>query len=111
MSSRSPLPSPTKTPTEVCASPIDEVSAALDDKRSGPGVDVNATVGKVTETDDAHLSGKDDHEMFLRLLKPRVRYDVEVVTKLIVYTGIGWFSVAGNAIIFELCGLGMGKRP
>lgn len=28
-----------------------------------------------------------DHEMFLALEKPRVRYDVEVVTKLVVYAG------------------------
>lgn len=31
--------------------------------------------------------GPNDTEMFSRITKPRVRYDVEVVTKLIVYTG------------------------
>ena len=31
---------------------------------------------------------REEREMFLRLEKPRVRYDVEVVTKLIVYSGI-----------------------
>ena len=30
---------------------------------------------------------KDEREVFSKLEKPRVRYDVEVVTKLIVYTG------------------------
>lgn len=30
---------------------------------------------------------KEEREMFSRLEKPRVRYDVEVVSKLIVYTG------------------------
>ncbi|PSN61838.1 sphingosine-1-phosphate phosphohydrolase-like protein [Corynespora cassiicola Philippines] len=45
-------------------------------------------------------------EIFMRLTKPRVRYDVEVVTKLIVYSGIGWFAVALNPILFELVGLG-----
>ncbi len=30
---------------------------------------------------------KNDREMFRKLQKPRVRYDVEVVTKLIVYAG------------------------
>lgn len=29
----------------------------------------------------------DDEKMFSRLIRPRVRYDVEVVTKLVVYTG------------------------
>ncbi|KAL7778513.1 hypothetical protein CFE70_008014 [Pyrenophora teres f. teres 0-1] len=42
------------------------------------------------------------HEIFMKLTKPRVRYDVEVVTKLIVYT-----AVAGNPILFEFLGLGM----
>lgn len=30
---------------------------------------------------------KDERDMFSRLEKPRVRYDVEVITKLIVYSG------------------------
>jgi hypothetical protein len=29
-----------------------------------------------------------DHKMFLALAKPRVRYDVEVVTKLVIYAGV-----------------------
>ncbi|KUJ23182.1 sphingosine-1-phosphate phosphohydrolase-like protein [Mollisia scopiformis] len=53
-----------------------------------------------------------EKEMFSRLEKPRVRYDVEVVTKLVVYTGIGWLAVEFNPIIFEVLGLGMGNhRP
>jgi hypothetical protein len=48
--------------------------------------------------------------MFSKLQKPRVRYDVEVVTKLIVYSGIAWLAVEGNPILFELIGLGMLER-
>jgi dihydrosphingosine 1-phosphate phosphatase len=47
----------------------------------------------------------EEKEMFSRLQKPRVRYDVEVVTKLIVYSGIGWLAVEGNPILFSLVGL------
>jgi hypothetical protein len=36
-------------------------------------------------TDSAQ--SQDEQEMFSRIMKPRVRYDVEVVTKLIVYSG------------------------
>jgi len=50
----------------------------------------------------------EEREMFSRLEKPRVRYDVEVVTKLVVYTGIAWLAVEINPIIFEIIGLGMG---
>jgi membrane-associated phospholipid phosphatase len=50
-------------------------------------------------------------EIFMQLTKPRVRYDVEVVTKLIIYSGIGWLAVGINPILFELVGLGMGIRP
>ncbi|KAF4630515.1 hypothetical protein G7Y89_g7628 [Cudoniella acicularis] len=55
----------------------------------------------------------EEKELFSRLEKPRVRYDVEVVTKLVVYTGIAWLAVEGNPIIFEVVGLGMGvhNRP
>jgi dihydrosphingosine 1-phosphate phosphatase len=36
-----------------------------------------------------------------------VRYDVEVVTRLIVYAGIGWIAVEWNPILFHVIGLGM----
>lgn len=49
----------------------------------------------------------EDEKMFRRLLRPRVRYDVEVLTKLVVYTGIGWLAVEGNPVFFELSGLGV----
>jgi hypothetical protein len=47
----------------------------------------------------------EEKEMFSRLRKPRVRYDVEVVTKLIVYAGIGWLAVEVNPVLFSLVGL------
>ncbi|KAJ0166954.1 Dihydrosphingosine 1-phosphate phosphatase [Colletotrichum tanaceti] len=47
-----------------------------------------------------------EKEMFLRLIRPRVRYDVEVVTKLVVYTGIAWLGVGLIPMMFELVGLG-----
>lgn len=67
-------------------------------------------------------------EIFMQLMKPRVRYDVEVVTKLIIYsgkhpsqqrrslssltpcTGIGYVAVCANPILFEFVGLGTGIR-
>ena len=45
--------------------------------------------------------------LFANVIKPRVRYDVEVVTKLIVYCGIGMLAAEVNPIIFELVGLGL----
>ena len=52
---------------------------------------------------------KEEREMFSKLEKPRVRYDVEVITKLIVYAGIGWIACEGAPRVFEATGLGMGK--
>ncbi|ROW06921.1 hypothetical protein VMCG_04135 [Cytospora schulzeri] len=48
-----------------------------------------------------------EREMFSRLIKPRVRYDVEVVTKLVVYTGIAWLAVEGIPLLHELFGIGI----
>lgn len=73
---------------------------------------------------------REEAEMFMRIERPRVRYDVEVVTKLFVYSGmfyptrsrqnidwlinghqgIAWLAVEGNPILFEIVGLGMGVR-
>ena len=76
---------------------------------------------------------REEREMFSRLEKPRVRYDVEVITKLIVYSGmrgtssfassfaildwlmivagIAWIAVEGAPILFEAIGLGLGAQP
>ncbi|KAI7621048.1 hypothetical protein KC319_g18587, partial [Hortaea werneckii] len=56
--------------------------------------------------DEQHLHREeDDREMFSQLEKPRIRYDVEVVTKLVVYAGIAWWAVVGNPVWFEWAGL------
>ncbi|KAI0181642.1 PAP2-domain-containing protein [Hypoxylon sp. FL1284] len=48
-------------------------------------------------------------EVFSKLVKPRVRYDVEVVTKLVVYCGIGWLAVEVIPVLYEFIpGLGAG---
>ena len=52
---------------------------------------------------------RDRSELFANVEKPRVRYDVEVVTKLIVYSGIGWLAVEGNPLLFHFVGLGPGN--
>ncbi len=54
---------------------------------------------------------KEEREMFSKLEKPRVRYDVEVITKLIVYAGIAWIAVEGAPILFETIGLGITGQP
>lgn len=72
---------------------------------------------------------REEMEMFSKLEKPRVRYDVEVITKLVVYTGmpvsssttrfcgliptagIGWIAVEGAPILFHIVGLGPTGMP
>ncbi|KAI0162815.1 PAP2 superfamily protein [Pestalotiopsis sp. NC0098] len=49
-----------------------------------------------------------EREVFAKLVKPRVRYDVEVVTKLVVYSGIGLVAVDIVPIMFHFIGLGAG---
>ncbi|KAF9694531.1 hypothetical protein EKO04_007581 [Ascochyta lentis] len=81
------------------------------------GLDGNVETPPESDTDlisDASLKTEEENEkreIFMKLTKPRVRYDVEVVTKLIVYAGIGWLAVGIDPIIFEMVGLGMGVRP
>ncbi|CAG5163433.1 uncharacterized protein ALTATR162_LOCUS6464 [Alternaria atra] len=70
--------------------------------------DVAGEVYKLTQSPTEEENEK--REIFMKLTTPRVRYDVEVVTKLIVYTGIAYIAVAGNPILFEFLGLGMGNQ-
>lgn len=72
------------------------------------------------------VSSPTDKDPFVGLETPRVRYDVEVVTKLIVYfgrlsppsqcryqtkrlAGIGWLAAKGNLDLFDRLGLGVGS--
>lgn len=55
--------------------------------------------------DESKEDERQDQQMFSALERPRIRYDVEVITKLIVYAGIAWLAVEGNPILFEVLGL------
>jgi len=52
-----------------------------------PESDASITSDFDGNTDIPGDEEKEDREMFMRLERPRVRYDVEVITKLIVYSG------------------------
>lgn len=74
---------------------------------------VAGDVYQPSSTEEENSPTEEDNEkreIFNMLTKPRVRYDVEVVTKLLIYTGIAWLAVAGNPILFEWVGLGMSKQ-
>ncbi len=62
--------------TVVITSPADEDSKSHLDTQSELHVGQQAELG--------------EKEIFEKLVKPRVRYDVEVVTKLVVYTGMAF---------------------
>ncbi|KAI1179593.1 PAP2 superfamily-domain-containing protein [Nemania sp. FL0916] len=84
------------------------------EKQMGQGTVVvsPATPRKVDGEPELYIGQQDElgeKEVFSKLIKPRVRYDVEVITKLVVYAGIAWFAVEGVPILFEFIpGLGAG---
>jgi len=55
--------------------------------------------------DEGREDEQQDRQMFSALERPRIRYDVEVITKLVVYAGIAWLAVEGNPRLFALLGL------
>lgn len=75
-----------------------------------PDTDSDAKFSGQHLTQSPTEAENEKREIFLTVTRPRVRYDVEVITKLIVYTGIAWIAVAGNPILFEFVGLGMKAR-
>jgi dihydrosphingosine 1-phosphate phosphatase len=61
------------------------------DRGTQDGVISSAQVDSPPAETEVENQERDEKEMFSRLEKPRVRYDVEVVTKLIVYSGTPHF--------------------
>lgn len=53
-------------------------------------------------SDSGKEDEQNDHRMFSALEKPRTHYDAEVITKLVVYAGIGWLTVEGGPLLFEV---------
>jgi hypothetical protein len=82
--------------------------APLSTARTGasPQADLASRSSSISSSND---SGKEDEvkdrNMFSALEKPRIRYDVEVITKVVVYAGIAWLAVEGNPLLFEWSGL------
>lgn len=64
----------------------------------------------VQDSENFNNEVKERQDLFSTLPSTRVRYDVEVVTKLIVYSGIGWWALEGCPIVFELLRLGMDNK-
>jgi hypothetical protein len=56
--------------------------------------DIAGDVYKLTQSPTEEENEK--REIFMKLTTPRVRYDVEVVTKLIVYTGMFYVIMNGT---------------
>lgn len=56
---------------------------------AGAAVNVNVNVAAdAADTLEYQLGAEEEKEMFSKITPPRVRYDVEVVTKLVVYFGM-----------------------
>jgi hypothetical protein len=58
-----------------------------------------------SQSDNGREEEVQDRNMFSALEKPRIRYDVEVITKVVVYAGIGWLAVEGDPLLFRWLGL------
>ncbi|QSS53832.1 sphingosine-1-phosphate phosphohydrolase [Histoplasma capsulatum var. duboisii H88] len=88
--------------------PVFNTEATLNMQGAGAGADVNVNVATgAADTLEYQLEAEEEKEMFSKITPPRVRYDVEVVTKLVVYFGIGWLAVEFIPIMFQLLGLAL----
>ena len=104
------LPTPVSSDQDLYKS-MTEAEAALYTPLT-PGLTVvGSTSSSRRPSAERRQDEKEEREMFSKLEKPRVRYDVEVVSKLIVYTGIAWISVEGAPLLFEIIGLGIDRQP
>lgn len=128
-----PLPSPSADDSAVQETILkSEQSPNPSIQSAQPSLQINLTHDLLTppsnessrSSDSGREEEKSDKQMFSSLEKPRIRYDVEVVTKLVVYagklclkpalslfdrsqynTGIAWLAVEGNPLLFEALGL------
>jgi membrane-associated phospholipid phosphatase len=72
------------------------------------GLDKN-NASKHGVREDVAVDEGSEMDVFSQVARSRVRYDVEIVTKLVVYTGIGLLASMLIPIFYELIGLGTNK--
>lgn len=106
MNRRPGLPTPASSQTDF-DSTLSSPSVFSNDALTPSSLTSGVSTPRRRLSEDRREYERDEKEIFSMLEKPRVRYDVEVITKLIVYTGIAWLAVEGNPLLFELIGLGM----
>lgn len=66
--------------------------------------------GQLQAKGSSHSRFEDEAEALLRVERmnpPKSRFDVDIVSKLVVYAGIGALAVDGIPILFQLVGLGV----
>lgn len=90
--SPSPLHSSRQNPRDLLAASLQANVTEKDNETSSP-------------SDNGGEEEVQDRNMFSALEKPRIRYDVEVITKVVVYAGIGWLAVEGDPLLFRWLGL------
>lgn len=66
---------------------IDEYESMMGTGRANQTLHEESEGKPRVEVSDGNMHAQEEKEMFSMITKPRVRYDVEVVTKLIVYSG------------------------
>ena len=104
------LPTPAASNSDIYSS-MTEIETAIYTPPTPGSMRISTGSNSRGPSAERRQNEKEEREIFSKLEKPRVRYDVEVITKLIVYTGIAWISVEGAPILFELVGLTPGPKP
>jgi dihydrosphingosine 1-phosphate phosphatase len=79
------LPTPVHSEPDLVAKANSE--AVIGSPLTPNDSDKSVQIASRTPSQDRRENEKDEREIFSQLPKPRVRYDVEVITKLIVYSG------------------------
>lgn len=80
------LPTPAMSDVDLCRKMMGAETAVYSPLTPATGSSMEGTPAR-RPSEDAREYEREEREIFAKLEKPRVRYDVEVITKLIVYTG------------------------
>ena len=88
-----PTPAPSKTNLSEQVYDMDDVEDAVATPLTPSSAESLDATFNLQGSENRADYEREEREMFSKLEKPRVRYDVEVVTKLIVYAGTNYLSI------------------
>ena len=104
---------PSTVVDRVGANQVNIVGPPVEEQFRKRKVELSAQSGESSQEEQDHLlpnnattTFNNNNNKSVRVdWSPKPRYDIDIVTKIVVYAGVGWWAMEGVPLVFSIIGL------